>query len=72
NESLTVSCGPCVAECPCNAMMEFTMEANACYMSETNSGSLAVVIDLTIKAVSGYGPIFAFSDSEAKMRKERI
>ncbi|MFS7852429.1 molybdopterin-dependent oxidoreductase, partial [Staphylococcus aureus] len=67
-----VSCGQCATVCPCNAMMEVNMEGNAGYMTDTEPGSLAAMIDLTKKAEPGYGPLFAISDSEAEMRKERI
>ncbi|HEH3220430.1 TPA: molybdopterin oxidoreductase family protein [Staphylococcus aureus] len=72
NESSCVSCGQCATVCPCNAMMEVNMEGNAGYMTDTEPGSLAAMIDLTKKAEPGYGPLFAISDSEAEMRKERI
>lgn len=52
--------------------MEVNMEGNAGYMTDTEPGSLAAMIDLTKKAEPGYGPLFAISDSEAEMRKERI
>ncbi len=67
-----VYCGQCATVCPCNAMMEVNMEGNAGYMTDTEPGSLAAMIDLTKKAEPGYGPLFAISDSEAEMRKERI
>ena len=31
--------------CPCNAMMEVNMEGNAGYMTDTEPGSLAAMID---------------------------
>ncbi|MGX0194304.1 formate dehydrogenase subunit alpha [Staphylococcus haemolyticus] len=72
NESSCVSCGQCATVCPCNAMMEVNMEGNAGYMTDTEPGSLAAMIDLTKKAEPGDGLLFAVSDSEAEMRKERI
>ena len=47
NESSCVSCGQCATVCPCNAMMEVNMEGNAGYMTDTEPGSLAAMIDLT-------------------------
>ena len=45
--NLHVSCGQCATVCPCNAMMEVNMEGNAGYMTDTEPGSLAAMIDLT-------------------------
>ncbi len=61
NESSCVSCGQCATVCPCNAMMEVNMEGNAGYMTDTEPGSLAAMIDLTKKAEPGYGPLFLIS-----------
>lgn len=72
NESSCVACGQCVTVCPCNALLENNMEGNAGYMTDLEPGSLASMIDLTKKAETGYGPLFAVSDSEAKMRDQRI
>ncbi len=66
NESSCVSCGQCATVCPCNAMMEVNMEGNAGYMTDTEPGSLAAMIDLTKKAEPGYGPLFAISDSGSR------
>ena len=49
NESSCVSCGQCATVCPCNAMMEVNMEGNAGYLTDTEPGSLAAMIDLTKK-----------------------
>lgn len=49
NESSCISCGQCATVCPCNAMMEVNMEGNAGYMTDTEPGSLAAMIDLTKK-----------------------
>lgn len=72
NDSSCVGCGQCATVCPCNAMMENNMVGNAGYMTDIEPGSLASMIDLTKKAETGYGPLFAVSDSEAAMREERI
>ncbi len=61
-----VSCGQCATVCPCNAMMEVNMEGNAGYMTDTEPGSLAAMIDLTKKAEPGYGPLFAISDFRSR------
>ncbi|MCE5830774.1 formate dehydrogenase subunit alpha [Staphylococcus pseudintermedius] len=72
NDSSCVGCGQCATVCPCNAMMENNMVGNAGYMTDIEPGSLASMIDLTKKAETGYGPLFAVSDYEAAMREERI
>lgn len=72
NESSCVSCGQCATVCPCNAMMENHMVGEAGYMTDTEPGTLADMIDLTKKAEPGYGPLFAISDSESALREERI
>src|SRR5699024_10379028 len=72
NESSCVSCGQCVTVCPCNALMENTMLGEAGYMTDQKPGLLRSMIDVTIKAEAGYGSLFAISDTEADMRKERI
>ncbi|RCV67368.1 hypothetical protein BJL67_11730 [Staphylococcus aureus] len=54
NESSCVSCGQCATVCPCNAMMEVNMEGNAGYMTDTEPGSLAAMIDLTCSVSRGF------------------
>ena len=46
NESSCVSCGQCATVCPCNAMMEVNMEGNVGYLTDTEPGSLASMIDI--------------------------
>lgn len=72
DESSCVSCGQCVTVCPCNALMETHMVGEAGYMTDHAPGLLRSMIDVTKKAETGYGPLFAVSDSEASMREERI
>lgn len=72
DQSSCVACGQCVTVCPCNALMERNMLGEAGYLTDTEPGLLRSMIDVTKKAETGYGPLFAISDSEAEMRKERI
>src|SRR5699024_7353687 len=72
DESSCVSCGQCVTVCPCNALIERGMEREAGFMSDHEPGLLRSMIDVTKRAETGYGPLFAISDSEAAMREERI
>lgn len=53
-------------------MMEVNMKVMR-YMTDTEPGSLAAMIDLTKKAEPGYGPLFGnLRFRRQKMRKERI
>ena len=72
DQSSCVSCGQCVTVCPCNALMETSMVGEAGYMTDHEPGLLRSMIDVTKKAETGYGPLFAVSDTEASMREERI
>ncbi|RTX85755.1 molybdopterin oxidoreductase family protein, partial [Mammaliicoccus vitulinus] len=72
DESSCVNCGQCVTVCPCNALMENNMLGKAGYMTNQEPGLLRSMIELTKKAETGYGPLFAISDSEAAMREETI
>ncbi|WLR52917.1 formate dehydrogenase subunit alpha [Bacillus tianshenii] len=72
DQSSCVSCGQCVTVCPCNALIEKDMEHEAGFLTDQKPGTLRSMIDLTKKAESGYGPLFAASDTEAAMRQERI
>ena len=72
--SSCVSCGHCVTVCPCNALMERSMLGEAGFLSGMPKGALDKMIDL-VKAVEpemGYGAIMQVSQTEAKMREERI
>jgi formate dehydrogenase major subunit len=72
--SSCVSCGHCISVCPCNALMEKSMLGEAGFMSSLPQTALDKMIDV-VKAIEpemGYGPIMQVSQTEAKMREERI
>jgi len=72
--SSCVSCGHCITVCPCNALMERSMLGEAGYLSGMPKGALNKMIDV-VKAIEpemGYGAIMQVSQTEAKMREERI
>lgn len=72
DQSSCVNCGQCVTVCPCNALIETNMEGEAGFMTDHEPGLLRSMIELTKKVEPGYGPLFAVSDTEAKMREDRI
>ncbi len=72
NESSCVSCGHCVTVCPCNALQEKSMLGEAGYLTGLEKNTLRGLIDLTKQVEPGYGPIFAVSEVEAKLREARI
>ena len=72
--SSCVSCGHCITVCPCNALMEKSMLGEAGFLSGMPKESLDKMIEV-VKAVEpemGYGAIMQVSQTEAKMREERI
>jgi formate dehydrogenase major subunit len=72
--SSCVSCGHCITVCPCNALMEKSMLGEAGFLSGMPKESLNKMIEV-VKAVEpemGYGAIMQVSQTEAKMREERI
>jgi len=72
--SSCVSCGHCITVCPCNALMEKSMLGEAGYLSGLPKDALNKMIDV-VKAIEpemGYGAIMQVSQTEAKMREERI
>jgi len=72
--SSCVSCGHCITVCPCNALMEKSMLGEAGFLSGMPKESLDKMIDV-VKAIEpemGYGAIMQVSQTEAKMREERI
>ncbi|MCK6259105.1 formate dehydrogenase subunit alpha [Fictibacillus sp. KIGAM418] len=71
-ESSCVSCGQCVTVCPCNALMENSMQGQAGFLTDIRPDYLRSMIEVTKEAETGFGPLFAVSDSEAKMREDRI
>ncbi|ARI77710.1 formate dehydrogenase subunit alpha [Halobacillus mangrovi] len=72
DQSSCVNCGQCSTVCPCNAMMEKGMEHEAGFLTDQKPGILRSMIEMTKKVETGYGPLFAVSDTEAAMREERI
>ncbi|ADW71198.1 formate dehydrogenase, alpha subunit (plasmid) [Granulicella tundricola MP5ACTX9] len=72
--SSCVSCGHCITVCPCNALMEKSMLGEAGYLTSLPAKALDKMIDV-IKAIEpelGYGAVMEVSQTEAKMREERI
>jgi formate dehydrogenase major subunit len=72
--SSCVSCGHCITVCPCNALMEKSMLGEAGFLSGMPKESLNKMIDV-VKAIEpemGYGAIMQVSQTESKMREERI
>ena len=72
--SSCVSCGHCITVCPCNALMEKSMLGEAGFLSGMPKDALNKMIEV-VKAVEpemGYGAIMQVSQTEAKMREERI
>jgi formate dehydrogenase major subunit len=72
NESSCVSCGHCVTVCPCNALMETSMLGEAGFLTGVGSHTLKQMIEVTKRVEPSYGPTFALSNVEAKMREARI
>ncbi|HET7658279.1 MAG TPA: formate dehydrogenase subunit alpha [Bacillales bacterium] len=72
DQSSCVNCGQCVTACPCNALMEKSMVGEAGYLTGTDPGTLRSMIELTKKVENSYGPLMSISDSESKMRDNRI
>jgi formate dehydrogenase major subunit len=72
--SSCVSCGHCITVCPCNALMEKSMLGEAGFLTNMPKTALDKMIDV-VKAIEpemGYGAIMQVSQTEAKMREERI
>jgi formate dehydrogenase major subunit len=72
--SSCVSCGHCITVCPCNALMEKSMLGEAGFLTDMPKDALDKMIEV-VKAVEpemGYGAIMQVSQTEAKMREERI
>ncbi|TXK89546.1 molybdopterin-dependent oxidoreductase, partial [Parageobacillus sp. SY1] len=72
NESSCVSCGQCVTVCPCNALMEKSMLGEAGFMTGLDKEILNPMINFVKEVEPGYSSIFAISEIEAAMRKQRI
>jgi formate dehydrogenase major subunit len=73
-ESSCVSCGHCVAVCPCNALMEKSMLGRAGFMTALPKPLLNGMINVVkrIEPLIGITPILKLSDVEAKMRESRV
>ena len=72
--SSCVSCGHCVTVCPCNALMERSMLGEAGFMTSIPHDSLNKLIEVVkdLEPEIGFGAIMQVSQTEAKMREERI
>lgn len=72
--SSCVSCGHCITVCPCNALMEKSMLGEAGYFTSIPQPVLDDAIELVkgVEPETGYPPILALSNVEAKMREARI
>ncbi len=72
--SSCVSCGHCITVCPCNALMEKSMIGHAGYFTGLPRKALDNMIDVVkgVEPETGYGPILAVSQVEAKMREQRV
>lgn len=74
DQSSCVSCGHCVTVCPCNALLEKTMEGQAGYFTWLPDEVLRPAIEAVkiSEKVIGNKPLFLISDTEAAARKARI
>lgn len=74
NDSSCVSCGHCVTVCPCNALLEKTMEGRAAHLSGAPYAVKRKSIELVkfSEAFIGLRPLFTTSKIEAAMREETI
>ncbi|TSB45410.1 formate dehydrogenase subunit alpha [Alkalicoccobacillus porphyridii] len=72
NESSCVSCGHCSTVCPCNALIETSMEGEAGFLTAIAKNTMRPMIETTKNVETGYGSILAISDMEAAMRDEHI
>jgi formate dehydrogenase major subunit len=72
--SSCVSCGHCITVCPCNALMERSMLGEAGFMTGLPKTALDKMIDVVkdIEPEMGYSMIMQVSQTEAKMREERV
>ncbi len=71
--SSCVSCGHCISVCPCNALMEKSMLANAGFLTDLPLPVLNGMIEAVkgVESVTGFAPILAISNIEAAMREQR-
>ena len=73
-ESSCVSCGHCVTVCPCNALMEKSMLHHAGFLTGLRQPTTASMVSIVkgLERETGYAPLLAISDVEARMRETRI
>ncbi len=73
-ESSCVSCGHCVTVCPCNALMEKSMEGAAGLATALPKAAKDSLIDLVkaVEPVTGLAPIFGLSEVEERLRTPTI
>ncbi|UPG87685.1 formate dehydrogenase subunit alpha [Luteibacter aegosomatis] len=72
--SSCVSCGHCVTVCPCNALMEKTMQPDAGPFTAIPEETKRPLIDIVknLERTIGAPPITAVSEIDAKMRQAEI
>jgi formate dehydrogenase major subunit len=72
--SSCVSCGHCISVCPCNALMEKGMLGRAGYLTSLPTKVLDEMIDAVkgVEPSTGFQPILALSEIEAKMRPQSM
>lgn len=73
-DSSCVSCGHCVTVCPCNALMEKSMIGEVGHFTGWPEALREPAINVikSIEPYTGYSPIFALSDAEARMREADV
>ncbi|HVU25788.1 MAG TPA: formate dehydrogenase subunit alpha [Opitutus sp.] len=74
NDSSCVSCGHCVTVCPCNALLEKSMEGHAGHLTSAPHAVLRGAIDLVkfSEKFTGLRPLFATSKAEAIARGQSV
>ena len=74
NDSSCVSCGHCVTVCPCNALMEKSMLGSAGHFTGAPRQVTEPAIELvkSSEPYIGLSPIYALSETEARMRRGDI
>ncbi len=74
NDSSCVSCGHCVTVCPCNALMEKSMDGHTGLFTGAPASAKRKAIDLVKfgEKFTGLAPLFATSKAEAAMRNHTI
>ncbi|GAA5482881.1 formate dehydrogenase subunit alpha [Haloferula sargassicola] len=74
NDSSCVSCGHCVTVCPCNALMEKSMDGHAGHFTSAAPAAKRKAIELVkfSEKFTGLGPLFAASKAEATARDASV